>query len=201
MELSPDEKDILVEVASVGSGNASAAMSNLVNKQIDLVTPSMDLVAIKEIPKFIGGPKKMVIGSYTPIGGDLTGNMLAIFEKKNAFLLVDLILKKELGTTKQIGTEEKKALNQMSLSLSIAYLTAIEEFLELNITKANSRFIATFGSNIVDFITLNIRKEDNVILLKTEFNIEPDVKGNFILLLAIPSVEALVELLKKKVMG
>lgn len=199
-KLSVLEKDTLAEVASISSGHASTALSNFTGKEVELTTPSVDVIHIKELPRVVGGPKKMVVGSYTPIANDLVGNMMAVFSKKDALLLVDIISKKKLGTTKQFKKEEQIILNQLMDSLSTTYLNTMAEFLEVGIRHANPRFISTFGESVIDFVTLGIEKKlEYVILLKTDFTVKPKIRGDFILLLAIESIQHFMELIKKKV--
>lgn len=199
-ELSPAAKDALTEVASVGSGNASSALSNLIGKEVNLVTPSVNVIHVSEIPKLVGGPKKMVVAVYTPIAGDLEGNMMVVFVQKSALNLVDLMQKQKIGTTNQMGKKEQKLLNQVMHALSTTYLNAMGEFLGITTSQANPRFIATFGSSITDFALFGIEEKPNyIVLLKTNFIVEPDIEGNFIMLLAVSSIDMFVELIKKKV--
>ena len=95
------EKDALQEVGSIGSGNASSILSNLTGKEVTLTVTHTDIVPIKEIPKLIlgkkelvTGPKKLVVGVYSQISGDVRGNITVIFSKESALLLSDLLQKK-----------------------------------------------------------------------------------------------------------
>jgi len=44
-----------------------------------------------------------------------------------------------------------------------------------------------------------MKKFEYVILLKTDFTVKPKIKGDFILLLAIESIQHFMELIKRKV--
>jgi len=193
------EKDALEEVASIGGGNASAALSNLVGEIVNLKISTVDIAPIKEIQELIGGPKKLIVGVYSTIKGDVKGNVITILEKKNALFLVDILQRKTLGTTKILGKQEQKLIKETGKTLLTFYLNAFSDFLKIKTIQTKPKFVSTFGESIMDFVLIGIHEKlEHLLLFKTDFGVEKRFEGNFILLLAIESIDILLKAIKKK---
>ena len=54
--------DILQEIGNIGSGNAITALSQLLNKKIDMKVPDVKLLEFKEMANIIGDPENLIIG-------------------------------------------------------------------------------------------------------------------------------------------
>ena len=207
VELTPIEKDALIETASSCAGNVSTVLSNLVNEPIDLKVSEARLVTIEEIKNLIAkgekiviGPKQMVVEIYAPLTGDLMGNMLTLFPKDNAYLLLDLMNKKKLGTTKLLGKKEMTKLKELGDAIISIYTNEIATFLGLKIKSDKSKIISTFGELIMDFVLSGI--DVNIkyaLILRTDFSVITKVKGSFIVLLALESLDDFLNIIRKKV--
>jgi len=194
------QMDALRELASISSGNASTALSKLTGKLVKVTTSQINIVEIKNLPKGVGGSKKMVSGAYTQVTGDISGNMLILFPRPTALIISDLVQKKELGITEVIREKEQDALIEVGNILSSSYLDTFNSFLGIEITHSKPRFISIFGESVVDFALLRARGElKYVLLLKTKFIINPPkVEVHCILLLAVKSLDLLLKLIEKK---
>jgi len=198
-KLSKTEKNALREVATVMANNASIGLSDLIGKKVKLSTPTLDLVPINKIPNLVGGPKKLVVGVYSPVKGDAIGNMVVVFSKESALLFNDLLHKRELGTTKKLGEKDQKAFIKAGDILLRSYLDTLAKFLGLGTVHVPPRFISTFGESMVDFVLLGINKKiEQTLLLKTNINIDLKVGGDFVLLLAIESINTFLDLIQNK---
>jgi len=64
-ELDEFQKDALRELGNLGSGKASSELSELINSKVNLEVPFVDLVPTKNVPDLVGGPKRLVVGTYS----------------------------------------------------------------------------------------------------------------------------------------
>jgi len=207
VELTPIEKDAIIETASICAGNVSTVLSNLVNEPIDLKISETRLVTIEEIKNLIAkgekiviGPKQMVVEIYAPLTGDVGGNMLTLFPKDNAYLLLDLMNKKKLGTTKLLGKKEMTKLKELGDAILSIYTNEIATFLGLKIKCGKSQIISTFGELIMDFVLSGIDvKVKYALILRTDFSVITKVKGSFVVLLALESLDNFLDIIRKKV--
>lgn len=200
-KLSDMEEDALAEVASIACGNASATLSNLIGgRVIDFMNPTADMPILKDIPKIVGGSKKLVVGTYAPVSDDLSGNMVVVFLRENAFLLVDLSENKKRGTTQVIDEKGRKLINEVGLAIISAYTNALNILFELKTSHGDPRFFSTFGESITDFISLGIEEAERTFLssFKISFSIAFKVKGDFVFLSALAPVDSLLRAIRNK---
>lgn len=157
LKLSFAENDVLMELASIAMGNASAKLSNLIgDRAVDLKTPTVNMVSQKELPVLVGGPKKLVVGQYVVVRGDISGNAIAAFPRESAFLLIDLRENKKLGTTQTIEEKDQKIINEVGMAVLSAYLNASTALLGLKTNCAAPKFFSVFGESLSDFIFLGL---------------------------------------------
>ena len=57
-KLTTIQKDVLREIGNIGAGNATTSMSQMIQKEITMEVPSVNIVTINEMMEFIGGPEK-----------------------------------------------------------------------------------------------------------------------------------------------
>lgn len=83
--------DALREVVNIGTGNAATALSQLINKKVDITVPDVNIVPFDDIFTSIEGDE-IVVGVIVRILGDAPGNILFIFEKETALELISMLM-------------------------------------------------------------------------------------------------------------
>ncbi|OYT53167.1 MAG: hypothetical protein B6U72_06670 [Candidatus Altiarchaeales archaeon ex4484_2] len=191
-------EDALKEIENMGAGNASRVMSDLIKKEVRLVVPEIKIVNKSDIASIVGGPESMVICMYSPISGDLSGNVVIAFQKKEAFKLIDLLEKKDIGSTELLEDEGKHQLENVGLILIRPYLDPLGEFLDIDVHSGKVRVLSTFGRSLSDFLLLNV-KEENTLLITTNFSVpDANIHGDFAFLLAFSSIQTIINAIKSK---
>lgn len=126
----PLQLDALKEVGNIGAGNAATALSQLLNKKVDMTVPSVNIVPFNAIFSRIGG-EEVVIGVIVRVLGDTPGNILFIFEKDGALNLIeDLTGKRE----EQISEMGNSVLCEIGNIISSSFMNAIAKFTNMLIT-------------------------------------------------------------------
>jgi len=194
-------QDALNEVGNIGSGKASGALSRLIDMKVKLSTPDIYLTPVRNIPELVGGPKKLVVGIYSAISGDVSGTVLVVLSTKGALRLSDLLAKRKLGTSGILEKDDQIRLVEAGKSLSGSYLKTVTEFLGLKVKHTDERIISTFGESLTDFVLLGI-EEKYALLLRTRFEIPgTKIEGDFVLLIALESLTQVLEALRKQLSG
>ena len=85
LELSPTQMDVLREIGNVGAGNSATALSQIINRRIDMTVPNVSIVPIGDVPELIGGPDAMVAGVFLRVYGQAPSNILFIMPKESAY--------------------------------------------------------------------------------------------------------------------
>ncbi len=81
--LSAMQIDTLREVGNIGTGNAATALSQLLNKKVDMTVPSINILPFNKVFESVG-EDQIVVGVILRILGDIPGNILFVFDKKTS---------------------------------------------------------------------------------------------------------------------
>lgn len=169
-QLSELQLDALREVGSIGAGHAATALSQLVNRGVELAVPQLQLVPIGEVPTVFGGPETLVAAVYTRLLGDLEGGMLIAAPRDSSLALVDLMRNRPVGTTKSFGRSEQALLTHVASILASAYLASIARLADLSLLPATPSFALDMAGAILEAVTAEIgMKADSAILILTRF--------------------------------
>lgn len=126
-EFNPIQLDALREVGNIGAGNAATALSQLINKKVDMTVPSINIVPFESIFSRIGGEEE-VIGVIVRVLGDTPGNILFIFEKEIAFNLIKTLTGLEEENLSELGSS---VLCEIGNIISSSFMNAIARFTNL----------------------------------------------------------------------
>src|SRR6056297_3703498 len=87
--LTEDEADIIGEIGNIAMGSAATALFTLLNKEVDITAPKVDISTFKEIVAEYSEPFVLVKVEY--IEG-LEGLNLLILDSKDAAIIADLMM-------------------------------------------------------------------------------------------------------------
>ena len=84
--------DVLKEIGNIGAGNATTALSTMLNVKMDMSVPNVALIQFKDISTIIGSEDQTVVGILLGLEGDIDGMMMFIFDTKSAHHLVNSLM-------------------------------------------------------------------------------------------------------------
>ena len=87
--------DVLKEIGNIGAGNATTALSKMLNMKMDMSVPNVALVPFTDISSIIGQEDQTVVGILLGIEGDIDGMMMFIFDTKSAYHLVNTLMMRD----------------------------------------------------------------------------------------------------------
>ena len=62
--------DVLKEIANIGAGNATTALSKMLNAKVDMKVPCIQFMEFKELAEGIGGAENLVVGILLTLDTD-----------------------------------------------------------------------------------------------------------------------------------
>jgi chemotaxis protein CheC len=180
------ELDALKEVANIGAGHAATALSQLTNRRIMIDVPSVQICPIEEAASAVVNGNRVVAAIVMRVLGDLTGHSLMLFDKACALRLSDMLLRRELGTTKVFGELEQSSLKETANILTGAYLNGLSGMLGLMLIPSVPSLAIDLCAAVLSTTYLNFGHERSyVIILDTDFRFDPGdpgMAGHFVLL-------------------
>lgn len=189
------EFDVLTEIGNIGAGNATTALSQLINARIDMRVPKVELLTFAELAEVIGGAETLVAGILLSLEGDIQGSMLFILESNAARLLVQQLMGCKDDSTEQFTEMETSALQEIGNIISGAYLSAISSLTNMLITASVPSLAFDMAGAILSVPAIEFGKlGDKALLIESQFNdMDVDISGYFIL---IPTLDSYSKILK-----
>lgn len=183
--------DVLREIGNIGAGNATTALSKLLDTRIDMRVPKVNLAGFSEITGIIGDEEQVMVGILLSLEGDVNGMMMFLLDTKSAGKLVKSILKKENEPDKDIydfDELELSALNEIGNIITGAYLSALSDLTKLTIVSSVPSLQVDMAGAILSIPAIEFSKiGDKVLLIETQFDEESNINGYFLL---VPELES-----------
>jgi chemotaxis protein CheC len=200
VDLTPAEMDALREVGNVGTGNASTALSKILNRTIDIDIPITKFIPVEKFADEMGGAEQEVMGIYLATEGDVIGETLFMFPKEGAFNLIDLMMGQEPGTTKQVDEMGESAFKEMSNIFTGAYLTSLSNMLGISILPGVPHTATDMTQAIIDSVLVQlVKKSDQLLFVRTRINVQGcKIDGTFMLFFDPDSLGRILQLLHEK---
>lgn len=191
--------DVLREIGNIGAGNATTALSQMINSKIDMKVPNVELLEFKELSDIVGGADRIVVGILFTLGGDIDGMMMFMMDKPAAMHLVNILMGNsqttEVTDNYEFSEMELSALNEIGNIISGAYLSSLSTLTNLTITFSVPYMAIDMAGAILSVPAIEFGKiGDKALLIETEFgDMEKSVNGYFIL---IPTLDSYTAILK-----
>ena len=184
LNLSLMQLDALKEIGNVGAGNSATALSQLINRKIDMTVPKISIMPLGEVPEVVGGPDVMVAGVYLRVYGPAPSSILFVLPRESAFDLVDMLMGRNQGHTKSLDSMDESALMEIGNILAGAYLNALSHFTKLTLLPSIPALAMDMAGAILSVILIQLGEMgDHALVIETEFTTENDgVKGHFFLI-------------------
>lgn len=193
LELTEIQLDVLKEVINVGAGNAATALSQLVNRRVDMGIPNIRIMSFTEMINTLGSDEDITVAVELKVFGDAPGNILYTMKHDKAYKFANILLE---------GYSDKSEEVYMSLFhetgniLGNAFLNAIARFTNLNMITsvpavAIDMLVAIISSSLIDAE----QYDDYVLSIETSFMDTSDIDdpgGSFIF---IPNPGSLTKIL------
>ncbi len=185
--------DVLREIGNIGAGNATTALSQMLNTRVDMAVPKVRLMEFKEVGTTMGGEEQLVAGIYLAVEGDVTGSIMFIQKKESARNMVSKLMGMELQGD-DFNELELSALKEIGNIITGAYLNSLSTLTNLCIYPSVPELCIDMAGAImsvpaIEFGTIG----DRILMIQTDFADDEDMSGYFILM---PDEESYDKILK-----
>jgi len=185
--------DVLKEIGNIGAGNATTALSKLINTKVDMKVPKVELLGFSDISVAMGSEEMVMVGILLMLEGDVNGMMMFLLEVESARSLVNRLMGTEDDLSKEKESTEftemqLSALNEIGNIITGAYLSALSDLTRLTIVSSVPNLQIDMAGAILSIPAIEFSKiGDKVLLIETKFDDETEIDGYFVL---IPELES-----------
>ncbi len=125
-ELTSMKLDVLREIGNIGAGNATTALSVMLNSNLRMEAPIVKILDFDGIPEMIGGADTIVAAVLTRFSGEVSGMMLFILELEEAKNLAGTMLGKTYSDDfESFEHMDKSVLKEVGNILMSSYINSI----------------------------------------------------------------------------
>ncbi|MFC7679584.1 chemotaxis protein CheC [Paenibacillus sp. GCM10028914] len=185
--------DVLKEVGNIGAGNAATALSQLLDKPIDMAVPKVQLLSFEEITESVGGAERIVLAVFLRVEGDAPGNLFFIMSPEAGKNLLQRLVGLEVLEDDEFSEMEQSALNEIGNILAGSYLSSLADFTKLSMTPTVPGLAIDMAGAILSYGLLQFGEMgDDALLINTTFlEGHHEVEGQFFL---IPDPQSFAEI-------
>lgn len=173
--------DFLRELANIGTGHATTALSQMLNGRLfQLVVPDAQMLPFTEAADYMGGLEQVVVGIFVVISGDVKGHMACVHPLDSALVLIRLLT----GETKtQIDELGRSALQEMGNIMVTSFLNALSKMADLLLVPSVPGVAIDMAGAVWESILAGAEVAEEVTVIRTRFSTEGEsIEGHIIFL-------------------
>lgn len=189
--------DVLKELGNIGAGNATTALSRLINAKIDMKVPKVNLLGFSELAKAMGKEEEVMVGILLLLEGDIDGMMMFLLDVDSARALVGSLMGKEPDEASKgnINFDEMEfsALQEIGNIITGSYLSALSDMTRLTIVASVPSLQIDMAEAILSIPAIEFSKiGDKVLLIQTQFDDDSQISGYFVLVPELDSYDKIL---------
>ena len=131
--LTQDHLDFLAEMTNVGSGNATSAITDLLQEEVEMEIPDIYVLTSLDNLTFLSNPDLPVVGVKMDMSGDICGDMFFLMPVKDAISMGCKAEEIMPGVEVKASEDDFSTIEEIANITAGVYLTSVREFCDLNI--------------------------------------------------------------------
>lgn len=180
--------DVLKEIGNIGAGNATTAISNMLNLKVNMDVPKVEFMKVQELPTAISAEEETVVGIYLEVESDIGGSMMFLLKMGSAQYLVNHLMGRPDDYAEEFNDMDISAIKEIGNIISGSYLSALSAMTNMVITSSVPYLAIDMAGAILSVPAIQFGQYgDNALLIQTEFGDDVRIQGFFILM---PDVES-----------
>ncbi len=194
--LNDSQRDALQEVANIGASHAATALSRMVNKNIKIGIPHVEVMPIEQIINCVKD-QEIVVGIYLKISHETPTYVLLLISKESAFSLAHLLLGEHVETVGSLTEMDKSALSEVGNVMMCAFFDSITELIGISMIPGPPALAYDMPAAIMDFLIIQMGAiADNAVTFNCEVKEEGKESFNINLFL-LPEPKSISLILQK----
>ena len=196
IDLNFEQLDSLMELGNIGSGNAVTALSQLLNRKIEMSLTKVSIIPFWKIMDLLEDPQTVVFGIHSDIRGHANLSIFQFFTKKSVMNMIAKL--SDYNSKKEENINKIQDIDEFSLSI----ISEIGNILTGHYTSALANLMTTqlipkvpvIALDTLETITNSLianysERIDHFVIIKTNIKIEElELIGTFCF---IPDVDTL----------
>ncbi len=193
------ERDILAEIGNIGIGNATTAMSYMLNSKLTIDFTKVLALDFDAVMSMLGGPENLAVGVLSLFEGDADGMLLFVMEKAQADNLVNMLLKTQ-DTMSSYSHIQQSSLKETGNIIGGSYLAALESLTGLRLRLLPPQICVDMAGAILSVPVIEFGQTgDKAFLVESSFDDEElKINGHLLMVSTSESYQRMCDVLMPK---
>ena len=145
--------EVLLEIGSIGAGNATVALSNLLHELIRIEVPRLHMAPPHLIPKIYGKHDMPVVAVFMQLRGTANCDLMLVFEVEEAKRIAALMMNSDEAESNP--SMEQSAIVELGSIMLCSFLSAMANFTSKELVPDPPQLIIDDFDAIIDGLLVN----------------------------------------------
>lgn len=190
------ELDVMKEISSIGTSHAATSLSKLLQKEVRITIPEVNILSYDETVEKIGQIEELVAATLVQMSNEVNGLMLFIFKMDLANAVLGKLLNRHYTSFEEIDELDYSALEEIGNIIICSYVNAFTQLVGVEIDlSVPSSTINMLGGILTVPIAEYGYETDKLMYINAEFIMDGEKLTDGLLML--PDIESLNRILEK----
>ena len=132
-DLNLQELDVMKEIGSIGTGHAATALSKLLQREVRITIPKVQILDFDGAVQRIGKDEEIIGATLVQMSGDLDGLMLFLYDKRFARKMLKKLLQTEYKDFDAMDDMAFSALKEVGNIIICSYINAFSQLVHVDL--------------------------------------------------------------------
>lgn len=188
--------DVMREIGSIGTSHAATSLSKLLQKEVRITIPAVNILGYNEAVNRIGDAEQLVAAALVKMDGDINGLMLFLFDLDFANAVLEKVLATRYESFLEMDEMAKSALVEVGNIIICSYINAFSQLVNVEVDlSVPSATINMLGGILMVPIAEYGYETDKLMYCSADFVIDGKPFSDWLLML--PDIESLNGILER----
>ncbi len=190
------ELDVMREIGSIGTSHAATSLSKMLQKEIRITIPQVNILGYEEAVDRIGDMEQIVAATLVKMSGDVDGLMLFLFNLDFANTVLEKMIGESYKGFEEMDELARSALTEIGNIIICSYINAFSQLVNVDIElSVPSATMNMLGAILTVPIAEYGYETDKLMYCNADFVMDGKQLSDWLLML--PDIRSLNDILDK----
>ena len=195
-DMNLQELDVMKEISSIGTSHAATALSKLLQREIRISIPEINILGYEETVDRLGYIEELVTATLVRMSNEIDGLMLFVFKMDLANAVLGKLIGMEYQSFEELDELAYSALEEVGNIIICSYVNAFTQLVGVQIDlSVPSSTVNMLGGVLTVPMAEYGYVTDKLMYINAEFIVDGETLSDGLLML--PDIESLNRILEK----
>ena len=195
-DMNLQELDVMREIGSIGTSHAATSLSKMLQKEIRITIPQVNILGYEEAVDRIGDMEQIVAATLVKMSGDVDGLMLFLFNLDFANTVLEKMIGESYKGFEEMDELARSALTEIGNIIICSYINAFSQLVNVDIElSVPSATMNMLGAILTVPIAEYGYETDKLMYYNADFVMDGKQLSDWLLML--PDIRSLNDILDK----